>query len=67
MNADNRSLSLNEETVMMALDAGVARTVEQHFTEDLKFSKEITLEDFQRRSFTDRLKERVCYSFWRIL
>lgn len=67
MNADNRSLSLNEETVLMALDAGVARQVEGHFLEDLKFSDEIRLEDFQRRSVTDRIKEKVCYAFWRIL
>ena len=67
MNADNRSLSLNEETVLMTLDTGVAATVEQHFCEDLKFSKEIELEEFRRRPVMDKFKERVCYAFWRIL
>jgi cardiolipin synthase len=67
MNADNRSLSLNEETVLMALDAGVARTVERHFLDDLQHAKEITLDEFRRRPWIDRVKENVCYSFWRIL
>lgn len=67
MNADNRSLSLNEETVLMTLDAGVAHKVESHFLEDLNFSDEILLEDFRKRSITDRIKEKVCYAFWRIL
>lgn len=67
MNADNRSLSLNEETVLMALDEGVAGEVERHFMDDLKYSDEILLEEFSRRSVTDRIKERVAYSFWRIL
>jgi cardiolipin synthase len=67
LNADNRSLSLNEETVLMTLDGGVARQVEQHFMDDLEYSDEIKLEDFKRRSFMDRMKERVCYAFWRIL
>lgn len=67
MNADNRSLSLNEETVLMALDEGVAGTVERHFIDDLGYAKEIDLEEFQRRSLIDKVKERVCYAFWRIL
>ena len=67
MNADNRSLSLNEETVLMTLDTGIASTLETHFFEDLKFSNEIKLEDFRKRSITDRIKEKVCYAFWRIL
>ena len=67
MNADNRSLTINEETVLMVLDEGVAAKVERHFLDDLDHSKEILLEEFRRRSFTDRMKERICYSFWRIL
>ena len=67
MNADNRSLSLNEETVLMTLDGEVASTLERHFFDDLKFSDEIKLEEFRRRSLTDRIKEKVCYAFWRIL
>jgi cardiolipin synthase A/B len=67
MNADNRSLSLNEETVLMMFDVDASRTIERHFTNDLEFSDEITLEDFRKRGVTDRIKEKVCYAFWRIL
>lgn len=67
MNADNRSLSLNEETVLLMLDEGVAATLEQHFLEDLKFSREILLDEFRQRGAWMRLKERVCYAFWRLL
>jgi cardiolipin synthase A/B len=42
MNADNRSLSFNEETVFLALDERAATIVEGHFMEDLKHSKEIS-------------------------
>ena len=67
MNADNRSLSLNEETVLMMLDEGVARTLEQQFHDDLGFAKEIKLEEFRKRGAMDRLKEKACYSIWRVL
>jgi cardiolipin synthase len=67
MNADNRSLSLNEETVLLMLDPGAGRTLEQHFMDDIEHAEEITLESFRRRSVFDRVKERVCYAFWRVL
>jgi cardiolipin synthase len=67
MNADNRSLSLNEETVLMMLDGGAARTLERQFLEDLEYAKEIRLEEFRRRGRWARIKESVCYAFWRVL
>jgi cardiolipin synthase A/B len=67
MNADNRSLSLNEETVLMMLDERIAKTLEQQFTDDLAFAKEINLDEFRRRGRLDRLKEMACYSIWRVL
>jgi cardiolipin synthase A/B len=67
MNADNRSLSLNEETVLMALDQRVAGTLEQQFLDDLGFAKEIHLEEFRTRGRWDRIKESACYSIWRVL
>ena len=67
MNADNRSLSLNEETVLMMLDAGAARTLEQQFIDDLEFASEIRLDEFSRRGAIDRFKESACYAFWRVL
>ena len=67
MNADNRSLSFNEETVMMMLDAGVAATLERHFTDDLAHADEIDLATFRRRGAMDRLKESVTHAMWRVL
>jgi cardiolipin synthase len=67
MNADNRSLSFNEETVLVMLDDAAAATVEKHFTDDLAHSDEILLEEFRKRGLMDRVKENVCYAFWRLL
>lgn len=67
MNADNRSLSLNEETVLLTLDRKVAATLEKHFMDDLEFSKEIKLDEFRTRGPWERVKENVCYAFWRVL
>lgn len=67
MNADNRSLSFNEETVLLMLGEEAARTVEGHFIEDLKFAREITLEEFRRRPLGPRIMESICYAFWRVL
>ena len=67
MNADNRSLSFNEETVLLALDEGAAATVERHFLDDLEHAREIRLEVFRERGNWEKLKENVCYAFWRVL
>jgi cardiolipin synthase len=67
MNADNRSLSFNEETVLMMLDDGAAATIEQQFRDDLGYADEIQLAEFRRRGLWNRVKEKVCYAFWRIL
>ena len=67
MNADNRSLSLNEETVLMMCDRAAAETLEQQFLADLEFSKEIELNEFRKRGPWQRVKEHVCYAFWRVL
>jgi cardiolipin synthase A/B len=67
MNADNRSLSLNEETVLMMLDERAAGTLEQQFMDDIQYADEIHLEEFSKRSRIDRVKESICYAFWRVL
>jgi cardiolipin synthase len=67
MNADNRSLSFNEETVFLTLSEQAAGVVEGHFLEDLAHSKEIHLAEFEQRGRWERLKESVCYAFWRVL
>ena len=60
-------MSLNEETVLMMHDRTACATVDAQFMEDLEFAKEITLEEFKKRGRLERVKESVCYAFWRIL
>jgi cardiolipin synthase len=67
MNADNRSLSFNEETVLMMADREAAAILERHFMDDIGFADEIELETFRKRGVSDRLKEKLFYAFWRIL
>lgn len=67
MNADNRSLSFNEETVLLMLDDDAAATIERHFHEDMAHCREIRLEEFRQRGVMDRLKELACYAVWRVL
>ncbi len=67
MNADNRSLSFNEETVLLTLDAGVGATLERHFHSDLEHADEIILGEFERRGAWERLKEHTAHLVWRVL
>jgi cardiolipin synthase len=67
MNADNRSLSFNEETVLMMLDDGIGATLERQFADDLAHSDEIHLESFRRRGVVERVKEHACHLVWRVL
>ena len=61
MNADNRSMSFNEETVLMMLDAGIGATLEQHFADDLAHSDEIDLAVFRQRGAWERVKEHAAH------
>jgi cardiolipin synthase len=67
MNADNRSLSFNEETVLMMLDADLGASLERHFMDDLAHADEIDLATFQRRGAWERVKESVTHLVWRVL
>jgi cardiolipin synthase A/B len=67
MNADNRSMSFNEESNLVILDEGVASRVEKLFSEDIEHSKEIELTEFRKRGVRERLFERVCHLVWRVL
>ena len=67
MNFDNRSFALNDESVLMAHDAGVAATLERIFLDDLTRSREITLEEWRRRPWRNRLYERAATMMSRML
>ena len=67
MNADNRSMSFNEESNLVILDEGVASRFEKLFNEDMNYSKEIELAEFRKRGMRERLFERACHLVWRVL
>jgi cardiolipin synthase A/B len=56
-NFDNRSFALNQELNLTVYDASLARDLEVIFQDDLKYSKEITYEEWNSRSVFERLFE----------
>ena len=62
MNFDNRSMSLNEEVTLLALDRNLAGELHDRFLEDLELSRELELAAFRRRPARERAAER----FWRL-
>lgn len=58
-NFDDRSFRLNDEVNVNVYDEGIAGEMERMFFDDLAKSEEITLRQWFRRSWFDRLKERV--------
>jgi cardiolipin synthase len=67
MNADNRSMSFNEESNLIMLDERIAARMEKMFLEDLGYSEEIMLEEFRKRGAKERLFEHACHLVWRVL
>jgi cardiolipin synthase A/B len=49
INVDNRSFALNHELNLVVNDPALARRLEQIFQDDLRFSRDITLEAWKRR------------------
>ncbi|MEP6509180.1 MAG: cardiolipin synthase B, partial [Gemmatimonadales bacterium] len=64
---DNRSISFNDESNLVILDEGEGARMEGMFIEDLKFAKEIKLDEFSQRPFHERVAEFVCHLVWRVL
>jgi cardiolipin synthase A/B len=67
MNADNRSISFNDESNLVVLDEGAGARMEEMYLEDLKYSEEIDLEEFSKRGWMERVAERACHMVWRVL
>jgi cardiolipin synthase A/B len=57
LNFDNRSLALNNETNLLVLDPRFGAAMEAIFLDDLRYSKEIRLEEFRQRGWVERLLE----------
>ena len=67
MNFDNRSIAFNNESQIVALDAGIGQQMDEIFMEDLKYSDEIKLETFRNRSWTGKALEWGAQKVRRIL
>ncbi|HEY2065650.1 MAG TPA: phospholipase D-like domain-containing protein [Gemmatimonadaceae bacterium] len=57
MNFDNRSLAFNNESNLVLLDQGEGAKMDSVFFDDLTRSKEITLAEFRRRPWRERVIE----------
>jgi cardiolipin synthase len=56
-NFDNRSFALNEELNLTVYNADIARRLNHEFEQDLKYSKQITYEDWNARGLKERFFE----------
>jgi cardiolipin synthase len=56
-NFDNRSFALNQEINLTVYDSGIAHRLEEIFQEDLKYSQNITYEQWRSRSIFERFFE----------
>lgn len=67
MNFDNRSLALNDEVTLMALDSAAGRRMESVFFDDLHHAQEIDLATFRRRPWTQHVAEWAANQITRVL
>ena len=67
MNFDNRSLSFNNESVLVALDRNVGAQMDSVFLNDLKWSKEIKLDEFRKRPLSGKILEWGAQKLRRVL
>jgi cardiolipin synthase A/B len=57
MNFDNRSMAFNDESNLVVLDTAFGAQMDSVFLDDLRYSKEIKLEEFERRSVWVKMLE----------
>jgi cardiolipin synthase len=67
MNFDNRSLSFNNESLLLALDGKVGAEMDSVFMDDIKWSKEIKLDEFRKRPLSGRILEWGAQKLRRVL
>jgi cardiolipin synthase A/B len=67
MNFDNRSLSFNNESLLLALDRRIGAQMDSIFMDDLKWSKEIKLDEFRKRPLSGRILEWGAQKLRRVL
>jgi cardiolipin synthase A/B len=67
MNFDNRSLAFNNESNLVTLDSLFGAQMQRTFLEDLRYAKEIRLEEFRRRPWTTKVLELGAHLLSRLL
>jgi cardiolipin synthase len=67
MNFDNRSLSFNDESLLVALDPVVGAQMDSIFMDDIKLSQEIRLAEFRKRPLSNKILEWCAQKLRRVL
>jgi cardiolipin synthase A/B len=67
MNFDNRSLSFNDESNLVTLDRRVGAQLDSIFMDDIKWSKEIKLDEFRKRPLSGKILEWGAQKLRRVL
>ena len=67
MNFDNRSLSFNDESLLVALDPAVGAQMNSIFMDDIKSSQEMKLEEFRKRPLSNKVLEWCAQKLRRVL
>jgi cardiolipin synthase len=67
MNFYNRSISLNKESVLVAMDTMIGAHMDSIFLDDLRYSSEIKLDTFRQRPVTEKIIEWGAQKLRRIL
>jgi cardiolipin synthase len=67
MNFDNRSLSFNDESLLVAFDPGVGAEMNSIFMDDIKSSQEMKLDEFRKRPLSNKILEWCAQKLRRVL
>jgi cardiolipin synthase len=67
MNFDNRSLSFNDESNLLALDRKIGAQMDSVFMDDIKSSTEIKLDEFRKRPLSGKILEWGAQKLRRVL
>ena len=67
MNFDNRSLSFNDESLLVALDPAMGAQMNSIFMDDIKSSQEMKLDEFRKRPLSNKILEWCAQKLRRVL
>ncbi|MEO7083588.1 MAG: phospholipase D-like domain-containing protein [Gemmatimonadaceae bacterium] len=67
MNFDNRSMAFNNESNLVVLDSAFGASMDSVFLDDLRYSTQISLPEFKKRSVLSKFLEMCAAAFERVL